>query len=148
LITEVTQAIGKETEGRQGKSFEELSREFQALQEVIQSAEKAQQVGIALEEAKNNALEQVNKNLDQFGSLMQKSAEWNRKATDILLQGALELDKVLGKGLSLDRLAEPFNTEIQSLTAASNGGVGTMDPVTIAEIFVKQEQKNRELEIR
>ena len=133
LITEVTKAIGKETEGRQGKSFEELSREFPALQEVIQSAEKAQQVGVALEEAKNNALEQVNKNLDQFSSLMQKSAEWNRKATDILLQGALELDKVLGKGLSLDRLAEPFNTEIQSLTAASNGGVGTMDPVTIAE---------------
>jgi TP901 family phage tail tape measure protein len=146
LITEVTKAIGKETEGRQGKSFEELSREFPALQEVIQSAEKAQQVGVALEEAKNNALEQVNKNLDQFSSLMQKSAEWNRKATDILLQGALELDKVLGKGLSLDRLAEPFNTEIQSLTAASNGGVGTMDPVTIAENIRKaraEEQRIR-----
>lgn len=133
LINEITDSLERETSGRQGKSFEELSREFQALQEIIQSSEKAQQVGIALEEAKNNALEQVNKNLDQFSSLMQKSAEWSRKANEILLQGALELDRVLGKGLSLDRLAEPFNAEIQSLTAASNGGVGTTDPVTIAQ---------------
>jgi TP901 family phage tail tape measure protein len=146
LVNEVTRVVGQETEGRQGKSWEELSRDIPALQELVQSAEKAQQVGVALEEAKNNALEQVNKNLDQFGSLMQKSAEWNRKATDILLQGALELDKVLGKGLSLDRLAEPFNAEIQSLTAASNGGVGTMDPVTIAENIRKaraEEQRIR-----
>jgi TP901 family phage tail tape measure protein len=145
LIKEVTQAIEKETEGRQGKSFEELSREFPALQEVIQSAEKAQQVGIALEEAKNNALEQVNKNLDQFSSMMQKAAEWNRKATDIILQGALELDKVLGKGLSLDRLNAPFNAEIESMTAGLNGGVGTMDPVTIAENIRNARKQDEEL---
>lgn len=145
LIEEVTKLIGKETSSRQGKSFEELSRDIPALQEIMQSTEKAQQVGIALEEAKNNALEQVNKNLDQFSSLMQKSAEWNRKATDILLQGALELDKVLGKGLSLDRLNEPFNAEIQSMTAGLNGGIGTMDPVTIAENIRNARERERQL---
>jgi hypothetical protein len=145
LITEVTEAVGNETQGRQGKSFEELSRDFRSLQDVMQSAEKAQQVGIALEEAKNNALEQVNKNLDQFSSLMQKSAEWSRKAADIMLQGALELDKVLGKGLSLDRLNEPFNAEIKAMTAASNGGIGTTDPVTIAENIRNSRKQEEEL---
>ena len=145
LIDEVTQTVGRETEGRQGKSFEELSRDIPALQRVMESAEKAQQVGIALEEAKNNALEQVNKNLDQFSSLMQKSAEWTRKAADIMLQGALELDKVLGKGLSLDRLNEPFNAEIKAMTAGLNGGIGTTDPVAIADNIRNSRKQEEEL---
>lgn len=145
LIDEITQNLEKETSGRQGKSFEALSRDLPALQDIIQSTEKAQQVGIALEEAKNNALEQVNRNLDQFSSLMQKSAEWTRKATDILLQGALELDKVLGKGLSLDRLNEPFRAEIEAMTAPSNGGVGTTDPVTIADNIRNARKQEEEL---
>lgn len=152
LIDEITQNLERETSGRQGKSFEELSRDLPALQDIIQSTEKAQQVGIALEEAKNNALEQVNKNLDQFSSLMQKSAEWTRKATEIMLQGALELDKVLGKGLSLERLNEPFRAEIEAMTAPSNGGIGTTDPVTIADNIRKaraeEERLRQEIDAR
>jgi TP901 family phage tail tape measure protein len=146
LADQVREAISKETSGRQGKSFDELAQEFSALQDIIRSTEKAQQVGIALEEAKNNALEQVNRNLDQFGSLMQKSGEWARKATEIMLQGALELDRVLGKGLSLDRLNEPFNAEIQAMTAGLNGGIGTTDPVTIAENI--RNSRTQEVELR
>ena len=145
LIDEVTQEVGRQTEGRQGMSYEELSRDIPALQRVMESAEKAQQVGIALEEAKNNALEQVNKNLDQFSSLMQKSAEWTRKAADIMLQGALELDKVLGKGLSLDRLNGPFNAEIKAMTAGLNGGIGTTDPVAIADNIRNSRKQEEEL---
>jgi TP901 family phage tail tape measure protein len=145
LVDQIVENVEKETSGRKGKSFEDLARSFPALQEILRSTEKAQQVGVALEEAKNNALEQVNKNLDQFSSLMQKAAEWNRKATDILLQGALELDRVLGKGLSLERLNEPFNAEIKAMTAALNGGIGTMDPVTIAENIRNARKQEEEL---
>ena len=145
LATEVKTSLNNETTGnRQGVSFNELLKDFPAFQATLQSTQKAQEVGIAILEAQNNAYQKVNDNLNKFSNLLKKAEDYERKAADIRLQGALELRRTFGDLISLEDLNAPFNAQVASL-----GGVGSTDPVAIAEGIrlnrTKAEQIRKEL---
>lgn len=132
LVEEIQNSLGEETRNRQGKGFQDILSDFQAFSDTLNTTKKAQDVGIALLQAQNDTIDKVNKQLDVYNEQLKRSAEWSRKADEIRLEGALALDRVLGRNISLERLNAPFNTEIRSLTQDLPGGA-TTDPVAIAE---------------
>lgn len=145
LVKEVEQYLEKETGNRSGDSFQEVLANFPALADAIDTAKKAQEVGIAILEAQNDALDAVNQQLDQYNKYLRQSLQWSIKADQIRLQGAIELDRALGRDISLERLNKPFENEIKALTQEIMGGVGTTDPVAIAERLRANQARDQEL---
>ena len=139
LVGELETYLKKETGNRSGNSFEEVLTEMPALANAIQTAKKAQEVGVAILEAQNDALDAVNQQLDIYNKYLRKSLEYSIKADQIRLQGAIELDRALGRDVSLERLNAPFETEIRGLTG------GTMDPVEIADSIRANQIRDEEL---
>jgi hypothetical protein len=127
LVDELREYLKKETGNRSGDSFQEVLANFPALADAINTAKKAQEVGIAILEAQNDALDQVNKQLDQYNKYLKQSLQWSIKADQIRLQGAIDLDRALGRTVSLDRLNAPIENEIKALS-----GINSSDPVAIA----------------
>ena len=133
ILEEVRRVLETETGQRQGKSLQELTREFPALQEAMKSMQKAQEVGIAILEAYNEAVVESNRVLNQYAEAMLQSRQYLVRADRIAADAALDLAKALGRNLSLDTLNAPFEQEIRSMTRGLVGGNGSTDPIEIAD---------------
>ncbi|NCX38335.1 MAG: hypothetical protein EBX11_07800, partial [Actinobacteria bacterium] len=88
----------------------------------------------------NDALDALTKVQNQWVDAMMRSIDYSNRATQVELQGALELQKALGQSVSLEEINKPFETEVKSLTG------GTLDPVAINRGIIESREKLRQLE--
>ena len=144
IAAALSREIGTELESRTGDrvggpSFDEILQNFPAFQQALQSTQKAQEVGVAVLKAQNDALDKVNQQANKFAEQLRKSAEWLRTADTIRLEGALNLQRALGQIPTLDQLNEPFETEIRSLS-----GINSSDPVLIANSIRANNEAQKE----
>jgi len=146
LVEEVRTYLERETGGRDTGSFQEVLDNFPALADAIDSTKKAQEVGVAILEAQNDALQAVNEQLDQYNKYLRQALQWSIRADTIRLEGAIALDRALGRDISLERLSAPFTNEIKRLTEGLGlPGGATTDPVAIAEGIRNNEARIREI---
>ena len=145
IVDEVKRVLETETGQRQGKSLQELQREFPALQEAMRSMGKAQDVGVAILEAYNDAILKSNEVMNEFISVMQEANAFDRKAEKVRMDGAIELDRALGRDIPLERMNAPFDQEVKSMTRGIVGGNGSTDPVVIAEAIRTGIEASRQL---
>lgn len=126
LSAEVGSAVKDMRKSGEDKvDFSQLVEKIPQLGKVIDSAKRAQEVAIKALENWQNALNEYANTTNQLIDLQVDSNQKLRRATDILVNGQNELNRVLGKSISLASVV----SDSTNRTASQTGG--PTDPVGI-----------------
>lgn len=145
LITSIISELGKKLEGAKGEGGQGLGLLADEIEKVglggfSKVLDSAKESLIDFDRKTNDAFDALTKVQNQWVDAMMRSIDYSNRATQVELQGALELQKALGQSVSLEEMNKPFETEVKGLTG------GTLDPVAINRGIIESREKLRQLE--
>jgi TP901 family phage tail tape measure protein len=136
LIKEIEKSLEKLPEGT---SFEEAAEQIEKLFGPI--AEATEKLSLNIFTQYNNALQQATDKWSTWIEAIEKASEFTSKAADIRLKSEIDLQKALGRSLSLEQLNRPFQQNIRGLTSGLVAG-GTTDVGLISQQLDRLGQSN------
>jgi hypothetical protein len=145
LISSIISELGKKLEGAKGEGGQGLGLLADEIEKVglggfSKVLDSAKESLIDFDRKVNDAFDALTKVQNQWVDAMMRSIDYSNRATQVGLQGALELQKALGQSVSLEEMNKPFETEVRGLTG------GTLDPVAINRGITESREKLRQLE--
>jgi TP901 family phage tail tape measure protein len=143
VIAKITEKI--QTNSRQGLTVEELSKDNNAINEILSSDTKTLEIFNNLIKMANDQVAALTASFNRFSGQLNRFSELQIQKENIGIEGENQLTQALGGNLSLFDMNEPFENAIDILTSriGADGrparGTGTLDPAQIMQRMLEKE---------
>lgn len=135
LFNAVEANINEKIGDREGVPLSEIADEIDIVGIASKVAGEALALGAKYLQSFNNAMQQAAELTNKYGEALNQATEWQLKAADIRARADIQLAETLGKNLSIDQQAAPFENRIRGLTGGVVAG-GSVDPNEIYQAMI------------
>jgi len=135
LFNELEQSLGEKIGDREGVPLSEIADELDLVGTASKVSAEALALAAKYAQAFANAMQQANDLANKYGEALNQATELQLKAAEIRSRADVQLAETLGRNLSIDQQAAPFENRIRGLSGGVVAG-GSVDPNEIYQAMI------------